>query len=148
VWGLGTNGGASDAELIGARLASETSREVRATSAWALGTLGARNAPRSLIALLDDPDSRTRLQAAWALSQIGDSSALPAIQRALNVDQDERTTRALLRALVRSGASTEALTGMMNSRNPEVRLMAIRSMAGGGLVTPWPWPWPRPIVFP
>jgi hypothetical protein len=36
----------------------------------------------------------------------------------------------------------------MNSRNPEVRLMAIRSMAGGGLVTPWPWPWPRPIVFP
>jgi HEAT repeat protein len=148
VWGLGTNGEPADAELIGARLASETSREVRATSAWALGSLAAPNAPRALIALLDDPDSRTRLQAAWALSQIGDSSALPAIQRALKVDQDERTTRALLRALVRSGASTEAITGMMNSRNPEVRLMAIRSMAGGGLVTPWPWPWPRPIPIP
>jgi HEAT repeat protein len=148
VWGLGTNGEPADAELIGARLAAETSREVRATSAWALGSLGARNAPRSLIALLDDPDSRTRLQAAWALSQIGDSSTLPAIDRALKVDQDERTTRALLRALVRSGATTEAISALMTSPNPEVRMTAIRSMTGGGLVSPWPWPWPRPIVFP
>jgi beta-lactamase regulating signal transducer with metallopeptidase domain/HEAT repeat protein len=148
LWGLGTNGEAADAELIASRLASESSGLVRGTAAWAIGTLGAPHAPRALIALLDDPHPRTRLQAAWALSQIGDSSALPAIQRALDVDQDEMTTRALIRALVRSGASTEAITGMMNSRNPEVRLMAIRSMTGGGLVTPWPWPWPRPIVFP
>src|SRR5690606_12645548 len=114
VWGLGTMGEPADAELIGARLDSETSMAVRATAAWALGSLGARSAPRSLIALIDDPDRRTRLQAAWALSQIGDSTALPAIRRALDVQQDERTTKALLRAMVRSGASAETIAGFMN----------------------------------
>lgn len=148
VWGLGTHGEQADAELIANSLTSEASKEVRSTAAWALGSIGGRSAPRSLIALLDDPDSGTRLRAAWALSQIGDSSALPAIQRALSMDQEENTTRALLRALVRSGASTEAISGLMTSPNAEVRMIAIRSISGGGLVSPWPWPWPRPIVFP
>jgi HEAT repeat protein len=148
VWGIGTHGEPSDADLIARRLTPAASKRVRSTAAWAIGSVGAPRAPRGLIAMLEDADNRVRLHAAWALSQIGDSNALPAIERALRQDQDEMTTRALLRAMVRSGASTEAITGMMNSSNPEVRLLAIRSMTGGGLVTPWPWPWPRPIVYP
>jgi HEAT repeat protein len=148
VWGIGNHGDASDAALISDRLASESSSDVRGTSAWALGNIGAPRAPRALIAMLEDTDGSTRLRAAWALSQIGDSTALPAIQRALSVSQEESTTRALLRALVQSGASSDALAGLINSPNADVRLAAIRSMTGGGLVDPWPWPWPRPIVWP
>jgi beta-lactamase regulating signal transducer with metallopeptidase domain len=148
VWGLGNAGDAGSASLIADRLGQESSADVRGTAAWALGQMGRSTAPRALIAMLEEPSESNRLFAAWALSQIGDSTALPAIRRALEQPQDESTMRALLRAVITSGASTESLGAMISSSSPAVRAMAVRAMTGGGAAYPWPWPWPRPIVYP
>jgi beta-lactamase regulating signal transducer with metallopeptidase domain/HEAT repeat protein len=148
VWGLGTCGDVSAVETIGNRLGFETSDRVRSTAAWALGRLRGRSAPPSLINLLGDADRTTRLRAAWALSEIGDKEALPAILRATEQPQDDATMRALLRALVRSGASTEQLSTFLTSSNAQVRAIAVRSLTGSNAIDPWPWPWPRPIPVP
>lgn len=147
-WGLGVAGDPASAPTITGHLPSETSAEVRATAAWALGTIAPATAPPSLIALLRDASSDVRLPAAWALSQIGDEAALPAITAALDGENDEETLRALLRAMVRSGATPESLSRFLSSANPEVRIAAVRSMTGAGGVEPWPWPAPRPIPIP
>jgi HEAT repeat protein len=148
VWGLGTRGNAASAAAISRALGSERSDEVRATAAWALGRLQPDRAPAALVSLLDSSNRETRLVAAWALSEIGDSTALPALQSALDRNPgDAATTRALLRALVRSGSSEASLSRFLSSADPEVRLYAIKSLAGGGNgLDPWPWPRPRPIV--
>lgn len=147
-WGLGNLGDDASATALGERLATETSSDVRSAAAWALGQIAPPSAPRALVALLEDPDADVRLPAAWALSNIGDSSALPAIRRALDREQEEMVTRALLRAMVRSGATPESLSQFLSSANPTVRMAAVRSISGAGGVDPWPWPWPRPIPMP
>ena len=108
-----------------------------------------KHAPAALVALLKSPDSQTRLTAAWALSEIGDSTALPAIRQALEVSgETPQVTRALLRAMVHSGATQDAMSSFLESANPELRLHAIKSLTGGGEIDTWPWPWPRVIPFP
>ncbi len=148
VWGLGSIGGDASAMAIAAVLNGDSSERVKGTAAWAIGQMRPTRAPRALVALLESTDKETRLMAAWALSEIGDSSTLPAVSAALNRGQDEETTRALLRTLGRTGMSADSMSKFLSSASVEVRLFAIRSMSGAGRIDPWPWPWPRPIPIP
>jgi HEAT repeat protein len=90
-----------------------------------------------------------RLKAAWALSQIADVTTADAVKSALQKETAPQTRRALVRALVRSGAKSEAiLAGLLNSSDAATREAAVRGLAGRHSVDPWPWPWPRPRPFP
>jgi HEAT repeat protein len=105
--------------------------------------------PAALLQLLSDESTDTRLKAAWAVGQIGDSSALPAIHAALKVEKVDEINRALIRAMLKSGERSEAaLTQLIDSKDPRVREAAVRGLAGRSSFNPWPWPWPRPRPFP
>jgi hypothetical protein len=137
VWGLGSGHDVASADAIAAALAADRSDQVRSTAAWALGALRPERAPAALIAMLESERRGSKLTAAWALSEIGDKSALPAIRAALDQpDQDDGTTRALLRAMIKSGATPDELSRFLSSANPEVRLFAIKAMTNGGAVDP------------
>jgi HEAT repeat protein len=151
VWAIGQLEDNSLADKLGSIAASDRSERVRGTAAWAIGQLrgDGGHAPAGLLGLLKDPDDDTRLKAAWALGQIGDPNALPAIHSALNQEKDEQVSRALVRALLKSGEKSEAaLTQLLNSKDARVRESAVRGLAGRESFNPWPWPWPRPRPFP
>ena len=114
----------------------------------ALGQLGLGSAPRGLITALADRDPEMRLVAAWALGEIEDKEALPALRAALKSETDQQARKAELRALVHSGEPTEQLSYLLESKDPEVRKTAIRGIAGQNGLDPWPWPQPRPRPFP
>ena len=98
---------------------------------------------------LTDQDDDVRLKSAWALGQIGDSSAVNAIRGALRTEKSDRARKAQIRALLRSGGRSEAmLTDLLKSSDPEVREAAVRGLAGSNSFNPWPWPWPRPRPTP
>jgi HEAT repeat protein len=102
-----------------------------------------------LLRALKDESEDTRLKAGWALGQIGDSSALPAIRDAMKQEKSTQVQRALIRALMRSGEHSEAaLTSLLDSGDPRVREAAVRGLAGNNSFNPWPWPWPRPRPIP
>jgi HEAT repeat protein len=132
---------------------SDRSARVRGTVAWAIGQLrgddeGSR-VPPGLLRLVKDDSEDVRLKAAWSLGQIGDASALGAIQDALKQEQSSQVRRALVRALIKSGGRSEAtMTELLNSSDPKVRESAVRGLAGHNSFNPWPWPWPRPRPMP
>jgi HEAT repeat protein len=126
---------------------------VRGTAAWAIGQLRGDGeggkAPTGLLHVLKDESEDARLKAAWALGQIGDASALSAIQDALKTEQSSQVRRALVRALIKSGGRSEqTLTELLSSGDPKVRESAVRGLAGRSSFNPWPWPWPRPRPMP
>ena len=130
---------------------SDRNPNVRGTAAWAIGNLdeeGTR-APAGLVRLLTDDVTDVRLKAAWALGQLEDSNALSAIRDALRVEKNDRVRKALIRALMKSGESSqETLTQLLSSSDPAIREAAVRGIAGARSFDPWPWPWPRPRPFP
>jgi HEAT repeat protein len=151
VWALAEIGDGSSAEVLGQVAASDKSSRVRGTAAWGIGQLDDDNghAPAGLIQALKDASADTRLKAAWALGQIGDSAALPAIRDALKQEQSAGVSRALIRALMKSGERSEStLNELLNSKDPRVREVAVRGLAGNNRFNPWPWPMPRPRPFP
>jgi HEAT repeat protein len=88
------------------------------------------------------------VSAAWALGQIRDSSAAPALEKGLQRESDAEVRRAELRALLMMGQRSEsALETALKSEDAELREMATMALAGRG-GRPWPWPWPRPRPFP
>jgi HEAT repeat protein len=108
-----------------------------------------RPAPPALIKAVGDADDDVRLTAAWALSEIGDPQAVPAVSAALRTEARERVRQALVRVLVQSGeASADVLRGLLESKDPKTREMAVRALAGRHGPDPWPWPQPRPRPFP
>jgi HEAT repeat protein len=148
-WALGARDDRTNAAPLAEILASERDRRVRATAAWAIGVMRPATAPRGLIEAVNDADDEVRVRAAWAISEIRDSSALPALRRAMARDDNgERTQRALLRALVRSGESDDRLVGLFDAPDARVREMVARALSGGRGVDVWPWPQPRPRPFP
>jgi beta-lactamase regulating signal transducer with metallopeptidase domain len=148
-WALGSAG---DRSAIGALTAalSDASPEVRRRALWAIGDLGARQAPPAVIALLADRDPGVRELAAWTLYQIEDPAAIPALQTALNSDKSNKQLQiAYIRALAATGEkSVDALKGLLESTDPEIKSIAVRALAGGDATGPWPWPWPEPRPFP
>ena len=90
----------ADAQAIEplARALTDKSEFVRAQSARALGvnSRAARSAVQNLIRVLtSDPDYEPKRQAAWALGEIGDQSALPALEAARRANDPYLSSAAL-----------------------------------------------------
>ena len=150
VWALGNIGDHSSIDILGAAT-GDRSANVRGTAAWAIGQMddNGTKAPAGLLRLLSDDNTDTRLKAAWALGQLEDAGALPAIRDALKVEKNDRVRRGLIRALMKSGESSQTtLTQLLTSSDPQIREAAVRGIAGARSFDPWPWPWPRPRPFP
>jgi len=149
-WALGNVGGRSPlvGEALGAAL-SDANVEVRKRAAWALGNADLKQAPPALIALLRDPSSEMRELAAWALYQIEDPASIPALDAALRAEPNKELQIAYIRALAAVGErSVDALKSLLESKDPEIKTIAVKALAGGHATGPWPWPWPEPRPFP
>jgi HEAT repeat protein len=99
-----------------------------------------------LIGMLSDKDAEIRKVAAWALYNIQDPDAVPALDAAMQKETDRDVQRALNRAMASTGErSVDAIKKLIDSKDAGVREAAIRALAGGGSgYGPWPWPWPDP----
>jgi beta-lactamase regulating signal transducer with metallopeptidase domain/HEAT repeat protein len=149
-WALGNVGGRSSTvvDALSAAL-SDASVDVRRRAAWALGNADLRQAPPALIGLLRDQSSEMRELAAWALYQIEDPASISALDAALRSEPNKNLQIAYIRALAAVGErSVDALKGLLESRDPEIKAIAVRALAGGQATGPWPWPWPEPRPFP
>ncbi len=147
-WTLGQIGAQSATEPLTAAL-SDASAEVRRRAIWALGHVEPREAPRALIAMLNDRDPRTREMVAWSLFQIEDPAAIPALDAAMRREPNKQLQIAYIRALAAVGErSVDALRGLLESTDPEIKKIAVKALAGGHATGPWPWPWPEPRPFP
>jgi len=148
-WALGNVGDRSGIGALTAAL-SDASPEVRKRALWAIGDLGPKQAPAAVIALLADRDPAVRELAAWTLYQIEDPAAIPALESALRAEKSNKGLQiAYIRALAATGEkSVDALKGLLESTDPEIKSIAIRALAGGDATGPWPWPWPEPRPFP
>lgn len=86
-WTLGRLGDPSSVEPLRAVLRnSGAHHDVRAHAAEALGVLESRDALIDLVAALQDPSAEVRYWAAYALGQIGDPGALPALEQLAQSD--------------------------------------------------------------
>ena len=149
-WSLGNVGGRSPAvsDALAAAL-SDQNVGIRKRAAWALGNADLRQAPPALIALLRDRDPEMRELAAWGLYQIEDPASIPALDAALRSETDKNLQIAYIKALAAVGEkSVDALKGLLESKDPEIKSIAVRALAGGHANGPWPWPWPEPRPFP
>jgi beta-lactamase regulating signal transducer with metallopeptidase domain/HEAT repeat protein len=147
-WALGNVGDRSSADALAAALADKNV-EVRKRAAWALGNADLRQAPPALVSLLNDPDPDMRELAAWALFQIEDPASIPALEAALKRESSKDLQVAYIKALAAIGEqSVDALKGLLESKDPEIRTIAVRALAGGHATGPWPRPWPEPRPFP
>ena len=99
--------------------------------------------------MLNDPEPRVRELAAWALYQIEDPAAIPALDAALRRETSKELQISYIKALAAIGEnSVEALKGLLESKDPEIKAIAVRALAGGHATGPWPWPWPEPRPYP
>jgi beta-lactamase regulating signal transducer with metallopeptidase domain/HEAT repeat protein len=147
-WALGSVGDRSGAEALTAAL-NDASPEVRKRAVWALGSSDLKQAPPKLIAMLSDKDPEVRELAAWALYEIEDPASITALESALSREPDKELQIAYIRALAAVGEkSVDALKGLLESKDPEIRSIAVRALAGGNATGPWPHPWPEPRPFP
>jgi beta-lactamase regulating signal transducer with metallopeptidase domain/HEAT repeat protein len=147
-WSLGNVGGRSVSEALAAAL-SDPNVGIRKRAAWALGNADLKQAPPALIALLRDQDPEMRELAAWALYQIEDPASIPALDAALRSEPNKKLQVAYIKALAAVGEkSVDALKGLLESNDPEIKAIAVRALAGGHATGPWPWPWPEPRPFP
>jgi beta-lactamase regulating signal transducer with metallopeptidase domain len=148
VWSLGQIGDNSSIDVLAATLA-DRSPGVRLRAVWAIGQVGPRQAPRALIDLLRDPNPEVREITAWALYEIEDPAAIPALDAALRAESDKKLQLAYIRALAATGEkSVDAVRRLLDSRDPQIKAIAVRALAGSHAAGPWPWPWPEPRPFP
>lgn len=148
VWALGQIGDKSTIDLLISAL-NDRAPGIRMRAVWAIGQIGPRQAPQALINLLRDPSPEIRHIAAWALYEIEDPGAVPALDAALRVESDKTVQFAYIRALAATGEkSVDAVRRLLDSKDPEIRNIAVRALAGGDATGPWPWPWPEPRPFP
>jgi beta-lactamase regulating signal transducer with metallopeptidase domain len=147
-WTLGQIGEESAIEPLTAAM-NDASAEVRRPAVWAMGQIEPKQAPRALIAKLSDSDPETRELVAWALFQIEDPAAIPALDAALRRETNKDLQIAYIRALAAVGEqSVDALRGLLESNDPEIKKIAVRALAGRNSTGPWPRPWPQPRPFP
>ncbi|MFL5483875.1 MAG: M56 family metallopeptidase [Gemmatimonadaceae bacterium] len=147
-WALGSVGNRNAADALAQSL-SDPSSEMRKRAAWALGNLDLKQAPPALINLLKDSDAETRETAAWALYEIEDPAAIPGLEAAMSREQNKELQIAYIRALAATGEkSVDALKSLLESKDPEIRTIAVKALAGGHATGPWPRPWPQPRPYP
>jgi HEAT repeat protein len=114
-----------------------------------MGSAEVKQAPPQLIALLKDTDPEVRQLAAWSLYQIEDPAAIPALESALRSEPNKDLQVAYIKALAATGErSVDALKSLLESKDPEIRTIAVKALAGGNATGPWPWPWPEPRPYP
>ena len=148
LWALGEIGDHAATEAVTAALA-DPSPAIRMRAVWALGQISPRQAPPALVALLRDSDPRVREVTAWALFEIEDPAAVPALDAALRAEADKNLQVAYIRALAATGEkSVDAVRRLLESKDPQIRSIAVRALAGGNATGPWPWPWPQPRPYP
>jgi beta-lactamase regulating signal transducer with metallopeptidase domain len=150
VWAL-TESGAESAAAIRALASalSDSEASVRELAAWGIGEAEPNRAPAQLIAALGDADAGVRKTVAWALHQIEDESSVRALVTAVNRETDPAAKRAMVRALGAMGEdSVDAMQGLIDSKDAELRSIAIHALAGRSSSGPWPQPRPRPRPFP
>jgi HEAT repeat protein len=123
VWSLGNIEDRSAMDILAAAT-GDRNPNVRGTAAWAIGNMdqeGTR-APAGLLRLLSDENTDVRLKAAWALGELEDSNAISPIRDALKVEKNDHVRKALIRALMKSGESSqETLTQLLSSSDPAIR---------------------------
>jgi beta-lactamase regulating signal transducer with metallopeptidase domain len=147
-WALGNVGDRSSADALSAAL-SDASPEVRKRALWALGNSDLKQAPPKVIAMLSEKDPELRELAAWVLYEIEDPASIPALEAALAREPDKELQIDYIRALAAVGErSVDALKGLLDSKDPEIRTIAVKALAGGNATGPWPRPWPEPRPFP
>jgi len=147
-WALGNVGDRSSADALSAAL-SDASPEVRKRALWALGNSDLKQAPPKVIAMLSEKDPELRELAAWVLYEIEDPASIPALEAALAREPDKELQIDYIRALAAVGErSVDALKGLLESKDPEIRTIAVKALAGGNATGPWPRPWPEPRPFP
>jgi beta-lactamase regulating signal transducer with metallopeptidase domain len=147
-WSLGNIGDRSVGPVLSAAL-SDANPAVRRRAAWALGNADVKQAPPQLIALLKDTDPEVRELAAWSLYQIEDPAAIPALESALRSEPSKGLQVAYIKALAATGErSVDALKSLLESKDQEIRTIAVKALAGGNATGPWPWPWPEPRPYP
>jgi beta-lactamase regulating signal transducer with metallopeptidase domain/HEAT repeat protein len=147
-WALG-NAGDEDAIPALIEVLGNESSALRMRAAWAIGSIEPRTAPRQVVALLNDKEPRVRKAAAWALFQIEDPETVNALDAALSKESDSDVRKAEIRALAAMGEkSIDAIKKLLDTKDQEVRAMAIKALAGTHAGGPWPWPWPDPRPYP
>ena len=147
LWALGEIGDERAMDAVMSSL-SDPNASIRMRAVWAIGQMSPRQAPSALVALLRDSDPRVREITAWALFEIEDPGAVPALNAALHAEPDKNLQIAYIRALAATGEkSTDAIRILLDSKDPSIRSMAVRALAGKG-AGPWPWPWPEPRPYP
>jgi beta-lactamase regulating signal transducer with metallopeptidase domain/HEAT repeat protein len=147
-WALGNVGDRSSADALSAAL-SDASPEVRKRALWALGNSDLKQAPPKVIAMLSDKDPELRELAAWVLYEIEDPASIPGLEAALAREPNKELQIDYIRALAAVGEkSVGALKGLLESKDPEIRTIAVKALAGGNATGPWPRPWPEPRPFP
>jgi HEAT repeat protein len=149
-WALAESDHSSNAvQALSTALRSDANPEVRKRAAWGLGNSDLKQAPPALIGMLNDKDPEVRELAAWALYQIEDPSSISGLEAALAREQDKDLQIDYIRALAAVGErSVDALKGLLESKDPEIRSIAVKALAGGHATGPWPRPWPEPRPFP
>ena len=86
---------------------------------------------------------------AWALYQIEDPAAAPALQAALRTESDKDLQLSYIRALASMGEkSVDAIRPLLESSDPRIKSMAVHALAGGNATGPWPRPMPMPRPRP
>jgi beta-lactamase regulating signal transducer with metallopeptidase domain len=146
-WSLGQadHVASEDVTALATAVRDESAR-VRAAAAWALGNVNPKQAPAVLFTALSDSEPRVREMAAWALYEIQDPRGLRPLQAALAREQHSSLKRGIIYAIAVLGEqSTEAIEALLDAKEPGLRDVAIRALAGdAGIVWPMPWPDPRP----
>ena len=147
-WALGSIGARSAVDALAGAL-SDASSEVRLRAAWAIGSAEPKQAPKALINMLNDPEPRVRQLAAWSLYQIEDPASIPALDAALRRETVKELQIDYIKALAAVGEkSVDALRGLLDSKDQEIKTIAVKALAGGHATGPWPRPWPEPRPFP
>ncbi|MEP7346747.1 MAG: HEAT repeat domain-containing protein, partial [Gemmatimonadaceae bacterium] len=148
IWALGEAGDETAIDVLTDAMRSRDGR-VRETAMWAIGQMEPSKAPKEVIIALGDSSSRVRELAAWVLFNIADEAAVPALEAAFDREKNPGVRRAFVRALAATGEkSTDALSKLLGSNDPEIRSLAVKALAGSNAAGPWPWPWPKPRPFP
>jgi beta-lactamase regulating signal transducer with metallopeptidase domain/HEAT repeat protein len=146
-WALGSIGDDDGVDALIAGLSSSNAK-IRSISLWGIGNIGPREVPKAAVAMLRDPNPEIRELAAWVMFQAEDPSTVPALNAALQSEQNKELQLSYIRALAAMGEkSVDAVRGLLTSSDPKIKSMAIRALAGRG-AGPWPMPMPRPRPYP
>jgi quinoprotein glucose dehydrogenase len=125
VWGLGNlarlkKDGEAAETLV--KLCSDRDAKVRGQAVQALGDAGHKAGLDAAIALLKDPDLRTRMLAAIAIGKLGDKNQVSQLMAAVaeNNDQDEYVRHGAVQGMILLG-DPDAVFAFAENQSPAVR---------------------------